>query len=81
MEDTNYLTTREFDSWRQDHDKKVDTIVAFISEQQTRTVKTEGRLTALEIHREHALIGLGIFSSIISAVVGGLVGLAVTFWE
>jgi hypothetical protein len=73
-----HLTTREFDSWRQDHDKKVDAILAFIEEQQRRALETENRITQLETHREHAIIGLGIFSSVISAIVGGLVGLFVS---
>jgi len=75
MQEPQYLTTREFDSWRVEHDRKVDAILAASELRQERDIKTEGRITTLETHREHAIIGLGIFSSVISAIVGGLVAM------
>ena len=75
MQEPQYLTTREFDGWRNDHDEKIDRIIAFMESIQTRDLGTENRITTLETHREHAIIGLGIFSSVISAIVGGLVAL------
>ena len=75
MQEPQYLTTREFDSWRVDHDQRIESILAFMESIQSRDFSTENRITALETHREHAIIGLGIFSSVISAIVGGLVAL------
>lgn len=75
MQEPQYLTTREFDGWRNEHDGKIDRIIEFIENSQKRDISNENRITTLETHREHAIIGLGIFSSIISAIVGGVVAL------
>lgn len=73
-----YLSLQAFELWRQEHDKKMDRLLS-ITEQHITTAADknthiEHRLTTLETHREHAVVGLGIFTAVVSAVVGGLTG-------
>jgi hypothetical protein len=71
---TDPLSQREFDTWRESDEAFKREMRDHILVQTTTNLAVEGRVTSLETHREHAIIGIGIFSSIISTIVGSIAG-------
>ena len=69
------LEQREFDLWREHHDRKVDRILDHLEAQGTITLDVEGRLSTVEVNQEHSASGLAkrttYISSIVAAIVGG----------
>lgn len=66
---TPYLTQREFDTWRDTHDAKVDRILDAIERHDARNLDVEGRVRALEVNQANA----GKLSARLSGAVGAVV--------
>jgi len=90
VEQPTFLTIREFDLWRTEHDKKVDRILNFTetyrdaavtNERLLRgvAVATESRLTNLEVNQENAGKLAARMSGIVAAAVAAAVSAAIGF--
>jgi hypothetical protein len=69
------LSQREFDLWREADEEFKRAVLKHVEAQVALNLASEQRLTKLETHREHAIISLGIFTSLVAAIVGGMAGL------
>lgn len=50
-----YLSQREFDTWRDAHDQKIDLIIHHFETQTERNLKTESRISRIEtLQKEQA---------------------------
>ena len=82
--DLKFLTTREFDTWREVHDPKIDRILDFVEVQHALNIRSEQRLTTLEAQQEEAVETLARrttwISSVVAAIVGGFVGWFSGIW-
>jgi hypothetical protein len=63
-----YLTQREFDSWRDAHDAKVDRILDALEKQTDRNLEVAERVTRLEQNQMAA----GKLSARLSGIVGAI---------
>jgi hypothetical protein len=73
-----FLTLREFDNWREQHDTKIDKLVEASEVVVEAHQDMKIRLTRVEtrqdtFHDQHAA-RVGVVSAVIAAIVGGLVG-------
>jgi len=68
------LSQREFDLWREADEDFKRQMLEHVKGQGVVNLAMEKRVTTLETHREHAIISLGIFTSFVSAIVGGMAG-------
>lgn len=69
------LTTREFDKWSEADSEFKKQLREHIQTQIDINLHSEGRLAALEEYKNNATMRVGVLSSLVSAVVGGIVGL------
>jgi hypothetical protein len=74
MTPPSYLTTREFDTWREGHDAKVDRILDALERHDARNLDVEGRVTSLEVNQRNA----GKLSARLSGAVGAIVAATIT---
>lgn len=72
------LSQREFDTWKEEHDKKMDLVVGFIATQTSLNLATERRISTVETNQEkcksQAVNRTTWVSAIVSAIVGGVSG-------
>jgi hypothetical protein len=68
-----YLTTREFDRWRGDHDKKIDRILAAVETNSDGLAEHETRIALIEDRSGRTAKISGGVSAIVSGIVAGLV--------
>lgn len=68
------LSQQSFDLWREDDTAFKRRIETFIENQHRVNLNQENRTTALEEYRRRDAVRLGVFSSLVSAVIGGVVG-------
>lgn len=80
-----HLTVREFTDRMGAQDKRLDHITRLIETDQTerrqRDLETERRVTTLETHRERAIVAIGIYTTIIGSIVGGVTGWVAGLWR
>lgn len=67
-----YVTAREFDTWREGHDNRVEHIVSLLEKHHALDLTNENRITTLETHRKHAIWATGVFVTLLAAVVGAV---------
>lgn len=68
------LSAREFDTWREGHDRNIERILAHLDAQVTLNRSNEGRIVALETNQAAA----GKLSAKLSGVVGAIVAAVIT---
>lgn len=80
-----FLTQREFDTWCKNHDPKMDRILDYIETQTAINLAMEKRMTTVEIEQRdyEAATSRRVtwISSVVSAVVGGVLGSVGTWWR
>lgn len=74
MTEPQYLTTREFDGWRVEHDKKMDRLVELMELQNTTNLETAVRVRALEVNQENAGKLSAKLSTVVAAAVSAAIG-------
>lgn len=74
------LSQREFDTWRGEHDKKIDVLVGFIKDQTAINLDVEGRVSDVEARQAECAESVSRRTTWISAVVAAVVG-GITGWS
>lgn len=73
-----FLTAREFDLWKDGHDKKIDRILDNQEAQQAMNLRFTDDIATLEARQTDCAEGVNrrasLISSVVSAVVGAIMG-------
>lgn len=66
------LSREVFDVWRESDAKFKEQLLSHVETQAQINIKVEGRLASLETYRQTDAVKLGIFSTVVSAIIGAL---------
>ena len=75
-----FLTTREFDTWRGTHDEKIDRLLTAAEAAQSAHHQADLRLASLEHDRKRLTSVSSVVANLTAAVVGGIVGGIASWW-
>jgi hypothetical protein len=72
--DFKYLTTREFDRWATENDRKVDRILDAVEKQTASDTQLRERMATVEQQVGRSAQWSAVIATVVSALTGGLVG-------